>query len=147
MSIGPMLGGNRRGRRSPMAEINVTPFVDVMLVLLIIFMVTAPLLVTGVKVDLPDSSAGALDQEQKPVQISLDAQGGLYIDEQPVALEELPERLAQLAGSSREEGGPRIFLRADRALDYGSVMKVMGEISAAGLRRVAMVSTQEGEPG
>ena len=64
-----------------------------------------------------------------------------------VALEELPERLAQLAGSSQEEGGPRIFLRADRALDYGSVMKVMGEISAAGLRRVAMVSTQEGEPG
>ena len=143
--MGPMLGGNRRGRRSPMAEINVTPMVDVMLVLLIIFMVTAPLLVAGVKVDLPDSRAGALDQEQKPIQISLDAQGGLFIDEEPVALEALPQRLAQIAGSSREEGGPRIFLRADRALDYGSVMKVMGEVSAAGLRRVAMVTTQEGE--
>jgi biopolymer transport protein TolR len=143
--MGPMLGGNRRGRRTPMAEINVTPMVDVMLVLLIIFMVTAPLLVAGVKVDLPDSRAGALDQEQKPVQISLDAQGGLYIDEQPVSLEQLPERLARLAGASKEEGGPRIFLRADKALDYGSVMKVMGEISGAGLRRVAMVSTQEGE--
>jgi biopolymer transport protein TolR len=146
MAMGPMLGGNRRGRRSPMAEINVTPMVDVMLVLLIIFMVTAPLLVAGVKVDLPDSRAGALDQEHKPVQISLDAQGGLFVDEQPVALKQLPERLSRIASSSREEGGPRIFLRADKALDYGSVMKVMGEISAAGLRRVAMVSTQEGEP-
>jgi biopolymer transport protein TolR len=146
MAMGPMLGGNRRGRRSPMAEINVTPMVDVMLVLLIIFMVTAPLLVAGVKVDLPDSRAGALDQEHKPVQISLDAQGGLFVDEQPVALGQLPERLSRIAASSREEGGPRIFLRADKALDYGSVMKVMGEISAAGLRRVAMVSTQEGEP-
>jgi biopolymer transport protein TolR len=143
--MGPMLGGNRRGRRSPMAEINVTPMVDVMLVLLIIFMVTAPLLVAGVKVDLPDSKAGALDQEQKPVQISLDSQGGLFIDDEAIALDQLPERLARIAASSREEGGPRIFLRADRALDYGSVMHVMGEISAAGLRRVAMVSTQEGQ--
>ena len=73
MAMGPMLGSNRRARRSPMAEINVTPMVDVMLVLLIIFMVTAPLLVAGVPVDLPDSKAGALDQERKPVQISLAA--------------------------------------------------------------------------
>jgi biopolymer transport protein TolR len=139
-----MLGGNRRGRRSPMAEINVTPMVDVMLVLLIIFMVTAPLLVAGVKVDLPDSKAGALDQEQKPVQISLDAEGGLFIEDQPVPLDQLPARLAQIAASSKEEGGPRIFLRADRSLDYGSVMRVMGEINASGLRRIAMVGTPEG---
>jgi biopolymer transport protein TolR len=142
MAMGPMLGGNRRGRRSPMAEINVTPMVDVMLVLLIIFMVTAPLLVAGVPVDLPDSKAGALDQEQKPVQISIDPSGAIFIDETPVPEDGLGARLAGIAASSREEGGPRIFLRADRGLDYGRVMRVMGEINAAGLRKVALVSTQ-----
>ncbi|CAA9540584.1 MAG: Tol biopolymer transport system, TolR protein [uncultured Sphingosinicella sp.] len=142
MAMGPMLGGNRRGRRSPMAEINVTPMVDVMLVLLIIFMVTAPLLVAGVPVDLPDSKAGALDQEQKPVQISIGPSGAIFVDETPVPAEGLGARLAGIAASSREEGGPRIFLRADRGLDYGRVMGVMGEINAAGLRKVALVSTQ-----
>ena len=147
MAMGPMLGGNRRGRRTPMAEINVTPMVDVMLVLLIIFMVTAPLLVAGVKVDLPDSKAGALDQEQKPVQISIAQQGGLYLDDQPIAEDQLPERLAGIAASSKEEGGPRIFLRIDKGIDYGTAMRVMGEINAAGLRRIALVSTQEGQQG
>ncbi|HEY0112572.1 MAG TPA: biopolymer transporter ExbD [Allosphingosinicella sp.] len=142
MAMGPILGSNRRGRRSPMAEINVTPMVDVMLVLLIIFMVTAPLLVAGVPVDLPDSKAAALDQEQKPVQISLDASGALFVDEQPVPPAELGQRLAGIAASSREPAGPRIYLRADRGLDYGRVMAVMGEINAAGLRKVALVSTQ-----
>ncbi len=145
MAMGPILGSHRRARRSPMAEINVTPFVDVMLVLLIIFMVTAPLLVAGVPVDLPDSKAGALDQEQKPVQISLDPSGALFIDDAPVAPEELGIRLAQIAAGSRDEGGPRIFLRADRGLDYGVVMGVMGEINAAGLRKVALVSVAAGE--
>src|SRR5215213_7721915 len=111
--LNPFLGGERRGRRTPMAEINVTPMVDVMLVLLIIFMVTAPLLVAGVPVDLPDSKAGALDQERKPVQISLEADGSLYLDEQPVPPAELGRRLAGIAASSREAGGPRILLRAD----------------------------------
>jgi biopolymer transport protein TolR len=142
MAMGPILGSNRRGRRTPMAEINVTPMVDVMLVLLIIFMVTAPLLVAGVPVDLPDSKAGALDQEQTPVQIALDASGALFVDDQPTAPEALGARLAAVAAASREPGGPRIYLRADRALDYGRVMGVMGEINAAGLRRVALVSTQ-----
>src|SRR5919206_2527423 len=119
MSMGPMHSGGRRGRRTPMAEINVTPMVDVMLVLLIIFMVTAPLLVAGVPVDLPDSKAKALDQEAKPVQISLEADGSLHVDDQPVAAEALGPRLAAIAASSREPGGPRIFLRADRSLDYG----------------------------
>src|SRR3546814_15528734 len=86
MAMGPIIGDHRQRRRSPMAEINVTPMVDVMLVLLIIFMVTAPLLVAGVPVDLPDSKAGALDQEQKPVQISLDASGGLFVDDKPVKI-------------------------------------------------------------
>ena len=142
MAMGPILGQGRRGRRTPMAEINVTPMVDVMLVLLIIFMVTAPLLVAGVPVDLPDSKAGALDQEQKPVQISLDPSGALFIDEAQISADQLGPRLQQIAASSSEEGGPRIFLRADRGLDYGRVMGVMGEINAAGLRKVALVSTQ-----
>jgi biopolymer transport protein TolR len=142
MAMGPILGDNRRARRTPMAEINVTPMVDVMLVLLIIFMVTAPLLVAGVPVDLPDSKAGALDQEQKPVQVSLDPSGAIFVDEAPVAQEDLGAKLEQIAASSPEDGGPRIFLRADRALDYGKVMAVMGEINAAGLRKVALVSTQ-----
>ncbi len=142
MAMGPILGNERRGRRTPMAEINVTPFVDVMLVLLIIFMVTAPLLVAGVPVDLPDSKAGALDQEVKPVQISLDRSGAIFLDEAPIAPEALGPRLAAIAASSREEGGPRIFLRADTGLDYGRVMRVMGEINAAGLRKVALVSVQ-----
>jgi biopolymer transport protein TolR len=146
MAMGPILGGERRGRRTPMAEINVTPMVDVMLVLLIIFMVTAPLLVAGVPVDLPDSKAGALDQEVKPVQISLDRSGTIFLDEAPIAPEALGARLAAIAASSREEGGPRIFLRADTGLDYGRVMRVMGEINAAGLRKVALVSVQ-GESG
>jgi biopolymer transport protein TolR len=146
MAMGPMLGGQRRGRRSPMAEINVTPMVDVMLVLLIIFMVTAPLLVAGVPVDLPDSKAKALDQEVKPVQISIDASGAIFVDDAAVSDADLPDVLKQIASASPDEGGPRIFLRADRGLDYGRVMRVMGELNAAGLRKVALVSTQ-GEEG
>ena len=142
MAMGPIHSGGQRQRRSPMAEINVTPMVDVMLVLLIIFMVTAPLLVAGVPVDLPDSKAGALDQESQPIQISLDPSGKVFIDENEVAPATLGQRLQQIAASSREEGGPRVFLRADRSLDYGRVMGVMGEINAAGLRKVALVSTQ-----
>jgi biopolymer transport protein TolR len=142
MAMGPILGSNRRGRRSPMAEINVTPMVDVMLVLLIIFMVAAPLLVAGVPVDLPESSAKALDQEVKPVSVSIEGSGAVFIDETAVPEGELGTRLAEIASTSSEEGGPRIFLRADRGLDYGRVMQVMGEINAAGLRKVALVSTQ-----
>ena len=123
-----------------MAEINVTPMVDVMLVLLIIFMVTAPLLATGVQVDLPESKAAALEQNNEPVAISIDAGGGVYVDDTPVAPDALGPRLQQIAAASREEGGPRIFLRADRGLDYGRVMAVMGELNRAGLRRVALDS-------
>ena len=141
MAMGPILGPGRRGRRSPMAEINVTPMVDVMLVLLIIFMVTAPLLATGVQVDLPETKAAALDQDREPVAISIDPQGAVWIDDAMVADEALAARLEAIAGSTVEDGGPRIFLRADRALDYGRVMQVMGEINRAGLRRVALVST------
>ncbi len=145
MPMNPFLGGERRGRRTPMAEINVTPMVDVMLVLLIIFMVTAPLLVAGVPVDLPDSKAGALDQEVKPVQVSIDRDGLIFVDNEPVSADALGARLASIRASSREKGGPRLFLRADRALDYGRVMQVMGEIDRAGLRRVALVSVAGAE--
>ncbi|HEY5711517.1 MAG TPA: protein TolR [Allosphingosinicella sp.] len=141
MAMGPILGPGRRGRRSPMAEINVTPMVDVMLVLLIIFMVTAPLLTTGVQVDLPDSKAAALEQNNEPVAISIDANGRIFVDDAPIAADALAPRLQQIAAGSREAGGPRIFLRADQGLDYGQVMTVMGELNHAGLRRVALVST------
>jgi len=129
-----------------MAEINVTPMVDVMLVLLIIFMVTAPLLVAGVPVDLPDTKAGALDQEAKPVQISIEASGAIFVDDRPVEAEALGPLLTQIAATPGEDGGPRIFLRADRSLDYGRVMRLMGEINAAGLRKVALVSVAGDKP-
>jgi biopolymer transport protein TolR len=141
MAMGPILGPGRRGRRSPMAEINVTPMVDVMLVLLIIFMVTAPLLATGVQVDLPESKAAPLEQDQEPVAISIDPSGAVFVDDIQMTADALGPRLQQIAAASREDGGPRIFLRADRGLDYGRVMEVMGEINRAGLRRVALVST------
>jgi biopolymer transport protein TolR len=122
-----------------MAEINVTPLVDVMLVLLIIFMVTAPLLVAGVPVNLPDSRAKPLEQQQKPVQISLDTSGKLYVDEVEVPMPALPDRLASLP---RGADAPQIYLRADRSLDYGRVMQVMGELSRAGLTKVALVTNE-----
>ena len=132
--------GRGRGKRAPMAEINVTPLVDVMLVLLIIFMVTAPLLVAGVPVDLPESRAGALDQQARPVQIAIDGQGAIFIDDQPVADAALSQRLAAIAAQPAPPEGRRIYLRADRTLDYGKVMRVMGELNRAGLNRVALVS-------
>jgi len=123
-----------------MSEINVTPMVDVMLVLLIIFMVTAPLLVAGVPVDLPESRAAALDQQAAPVQISLDGQGNIFIDDQPVSAAALPAQLATIAALPEPPEGRRIYLRADKGLDYGQVMRVMGELNRAGLNRVALVS-------
>jgi biopolymer transport protein TolR len=145
MAMGPILGPGRRGRRTPMAEINVTPMVDVMLVLLIIFMVTAPLLASGVQVDLPESKAAALEQNREPVTITLDPAGAIYIGDLPIPADALAPRLRQIAARSSERGGPRIFLRADRRLDYGRVMAVMGELNAAGLRRIALVGNASGE--
>jgi len=125
-----------------MAEINVTPLVDVMLVLLIIFMVTAPLLVAGVPVNLPQSRAGALDQDQKPIQVSLDGQGQIFLDDDQVALTALPDRLAARKAAAGAET-PQVFLRADRALDFGRVMAVMGELSHAGLTKVSLVTESQ----
>ncbi|CAN5356409.1 protein TolR [soil metagenome] len=134
-----------RGRRAPMAEINVTPMVDVMLVLLIIFMVTAPLLVAGVPVNLPDARAKALDQDQKPVSISLDADGRLFVNDAEISSSDLPDRLTRIAARGADKP-PQIFLRADEALGYGRVMRVMGELNRAGLNRVALVTVSRDAP-
>lgn len=136
-----MLPSSRsRARRAPMAEINVTPMVDVMLVLLIIFMVTAPLLTAGVPVNLPDSRAKPLDQEQKPVQITLDDRGRLFIDSDEISDAILPDLLQQIARRTTGDQPPRVFLRADRTLNYGRVMRVMGELNRAGLNKVSLVT-------
>jgi biopolymer transport protein TolR len=128
-----------------MADINVTPLVDVMLVLLIIFMVTAPLLVTGVPVNLPETRAKGLDQDTKPTVVSIDRDGGLFINEDQVSDADLPDRFAEIASAhAGQPEPPQIFLRADTALDYGRVMRVMGELNRAGLNKVSLVSTDAG---
>lgn len=144
MAMGPLPSSRSRQRRAPMADINVTPMVDVMLVLLIIFMVTAPLLMAGVPVNLPDSRAKGLEQDKEPVQISLDAAGDLFIGDKRVPMLDLPPRLAAIAARGIDEP-PQIYLRADKTLDYGRVMAVMGELNRAGLNRVALVTTSAGE--
>ena len=142
--IGPP-SARTRGRRAPMAEINVTPMVDVMLVLLIIFMVTAPLLTAGVPVNLPDARAKPLDQDQKPLAISLDGDGRIFVGDAEVKSADLPDRLLRLAAHGGERP-PQIFLRADKRLDYGRVMRVMGELNRAGLNRVALVAVGQDGP-
>ena len=127
----------RRSRYRPMSEINVTPFVDVMLVLLIVFMVTAPLLTVGVPVDLPQSKAQALTQPEEPLVISVDAEGAIFIQETAVELGNLIPRLRAITENKPDT---RIYLRGDRALDYGRVMQVMGLVNAAGFTRLALVS-------
>jgi biopolymer transport protein TolR len=126
-----------------MAEINVTPLVDVMLVLLIIFMVTAPLLTAGVPVNLPDSRAKAVEQDREPVQISIDEAGRVFVDKDEVSNAALPARLEAVAKGGGA-GPPQIYLRADRTQNYGRVMRVMGELNRAGLNRVALVTVENG---
>jgi biopolymer transport protein TolR len=139
-------GGRRRGRgarRAPMSEINVTPLVDVMLVLLIIFMITAPLLASAVPIDLPESRAKPIEtEEQEPVQLSINGDDTIYIGEDVVPDAELPARLDAIAAAQKDGDKPRqIMLRADKGLDYGRVMRIMGELNRAGLTRIALVTT------
>ncbi|MFC4348147.1 protein TolR [Kordiimonas lipolytica] len=129
----------RRGRYQPLAEINVTPFVDVMLVLLIVFMVTAPLLTAGVPVELPKAAAKPLPQDSKPLEISINQKGAIFIVDTEVSLNELIPRLTAISGESRET---RIYVRGDTKLDYGRVMEVIGAINAAGYTKVALVAEQ-----
>ena len=130
----------RNARRAPMAEINVTPFVDVMLVLLIIFMVTAPLLNSGVPVELPESRANALPNETEQVTVSIGNDGTIYIDDAPQIPGRFGEGLAAIP--ARADGSrPDVTLRADRTLDYGRVMAVMGELNRAGFNSISLVTS------
>jgi biopolymer transport protein TolR len=130
-------GESRRGRYRPMSEINVTPFVDVMLVLLIVFMVTAPLLTVGVPVDLPEAKAKALSQPEEPLVISVDSAGAVFIQETEVEIEKLVPRLAAITDNKPDT---RIYLRGDKTVDYGRIMDVMARVNSAGFTRLALVS-------
>jgi biopolymer transport protein TolR len=143
--MGASVGGSRksgRGRRGvprygAMADINMTPFIDVMLVLLIIFMVAAPLLTNGVTVDLPKAAAGALNVDQKPVAISIDEKGQIYLMDQPVADADVIDKIRALATDGPDT---RIYLRASKTVPYGRVAELMGEVTSAGYKKVALVT-------
>ena len=123
-----------------MSEINVTPFVDVMLVLLIIFMVAAPLLTVGVPLDLPETQAKPLEGATEPITISVAADGRIYIQDTEIAAEEVIPKLEAIAANGYEE---RIFVRGDANADYGTIMRVMGRINAAGYKRLGLVTLEE----
>ena len=141
MSTGGRGGRRRRGRRASLSEINVTPLVDVMLVLLIIFMVAAPLMTVGVPVDLPKTQAAALNQDNEPITISVNPEGKIFLQETEVPIEGLVAQLQAIA-QAQPAGAPerRIFVRGDKAISYGRVMEVMGTIAAAGFTRVALLA-------
>jgi len=142
MSMGAQVeerGGKRgrRGRARPVSDINVTPMVDVMLVLLVIFMITAPLLTTGVPVDLPQTQANAIRDPEEPMTVSINAEGKVYLQDAEVELAALVPRLRAIAGTNPEL---RIFVRGDKTVDYGRVMEVMGTINAGGFNKVALIT-------
>ncbi len=134
--------GKRQRRQSVMSEINVTPMVDVMLVLLIIFMISAPLLTVGVPLDLPQTQAKSLDQDREPLTVSVNLEGKVFLQNSEIAVEELVPKLKAITGA---RGGmdERVYVRGDRKVDYGTVMRVMGRLSEAGFRRVALVTEVE----
>ncbi len=142
--LAPTSGGGRRGRlrrrHQPMAEINVTPFVDVMLVLLIIFMVAAPLLTVGVPIDLPETRATALESDSEPLTVSIGSDGRIFLQDSEVTAEQLVAMLQAIASGGLNE---RIFVRGDREADYGTVMRVMGRLNAAGYKRIGLVTLEE----
>jgi biopolymer transport protein TolR len=145
--MGPS-GGSRRGRRSTRAaggfnDINITPFVDVMLVLLIIFMVTAPMMTSGVTVDLPKAKSSALGGNDEPVSVSVKSDGSVYIQNSEVELGSLGAKLQAILGEKKET---RIFVRGDARVDYGQVMRAIGEINAAGYTKVALLTDMSGVP-
>ena len=150
MSAGTQAGGGggrgrRRGggRKAPMSEINVTPMVDVMLVLLIIFMVAAPLMTVGVPIDLPETKAKEMNSDTKPITVSINKEGMVYLGEEtetPIALDEIVPKLQAIAKAGAEE---RIFVRGDATADYGTIMKVMGLLNNAGYKNIGLVTLQE----
>lgn len=141
--VGAASGGRHRRRRRPvMSDINVTPFVDVMLVLLIVFMVSAPLLTVGVPLDLPQSQAKSLDQDREPLTISVNVQGQVFLQNTQIGVDDLVPKLKAITDA---RGGldSRIYVRGDKKVDYGTMMRVMGRLSAAGYHRVALVTEVE----
>jgi biopolymer transport protein TolR len=138
----PEVGRRKRRRRGVMSEINVTPMVDVMLVLLIIFMVSAPLLTVGVPIDLPQTQAKSLDQDKEPLTISVDDKGEVFLQNSAVELDDLLPKLQAIA-EARGGSDARIYVRGDKSVNYGSMMKIMGRLSAAGFHRVALVTEFE----
>ena len=135
-------GRHRRRRRMVMSEINVTPMVDVMLVLLIVFMVSAPLLTVGVPIDLPQSQAKSLDQDKEPLTLSVNEKGQVFLQENEIPINELVPKLKAIA-EARGGTDARIYVRGDKKVDYGTVMRVMGRLSSAGFHRVALVTEFE----
>ncbi len=134
----------RRGRRRSrvMSEINVTPMVDVMLVLLIIFMVSAPLLTVGVPIDLPQTQAKSLEQDKEPLTISVNDKGVVYLQNSEIAIDDLVPKLQAIA-EARGGNDARIYVRGDKTVSYGNMMRIMGRLSAAGFHRVALVTEFE----
>jgi biopolymer transport protein TolR len=145
-TVGAGSGGRskRRGRRAAiMSEINVTPFVDVMLVLLIIFMVSAPLLTVGVPIDLPQSQAKALPQDNEPLTISVDVDGKVFLQDKQIDIDDLVPKLKAIIDARHGDANEQIYVRGDRKIDYGTMMRVMGQISGAGYHKVALVTDVE----
>jgi biopolymer transport protein TolR len=139
-------GGRGRGKRrraAVMAEINVTPFVDVMLVLLIVFMVSAPLLTVGVPLDLPQSQAKSLDQDREPLTVSVNVQGQIFLQNSEIKADELVAKLKAITDARGGGLDERVYVRGDKKVDYGTMMRVMGRLSAAGYHRVALVTEVE----
>ena len=128
---------HNRSHTEPMSEINVTPFVDVMLVLLIIFMVTAPLLTVGVPVDLPESSADSLPEDQEPLTLSINAKGEIFIQEHQVEYDKMIPKILAIAKNRTDT---RIFVRGDKTINYGRVLEIMGTLSGSGFTKVALIS-------
>jgi biopolymer transport protein TolR len=144
-AAGVSVGKRRHRRRSVMSQINVTPMVDVMLVLLIIFMVSAPLLTVGVPIDLPQTQAKSLDQDREPLTLSVNLQGQVFLQNSEIPIEELVPKLKAVT-EARGGYDERIYVRGDRKVDYGAVMRVMGRLSSAGFRRVALVTEVDQGP-
>ncbi|HUI13459.1 MAG TPA: protein TolR [Xanthobacteraceae bacterium] len=143
LSAGSVGGGKRRRRRPVMSEINVTPFVDVMLVLLIVFMVSAPLLTVGVPITLPQSQAKALPQDNEPLTVSVNVDGKIFLQNQPIEMDDLVTKLKAIIDARHGNPDETIYVRGDRKVDYGTMMRVMGRISGAGYRKVALVTNVE----
>jgi len=147
MNVAAQSGRSRRLRREVMSQINVTPMVDVMLVLLIVFMVSAPLLTVGVPIDLPQSQAKSLDQDKEPLAVSVNLEGKVFLQNTEIDIDELVPKLKAITearGTTNGGADERIYVRGDKKVDYGTVMRVMGRLSAAGFRRVALVTEVEG---